>query len=217
VDKLVIGDIELNIPQLHRGNHRPYDDRKCAMEMISFLAGEQHTDHPQCVCPIIGSYVRIGNDSMDEKNRKLLIPMLWDMMGTNDKTLVEQRIDMIFTTVMTDIIPTKIDNDFYSGPKQFEYAQHLRSFSSIKDIKITEKDLFKENHMIRMAMIVLNSFEQLMVCRFNDHVFKFTDEFNFNNDEDIAKYMKLLKNMINLSSTKKKVTISKRAREELMV
>ena len=29
------------------------------MELASMLAGEQFTDHPACVCPVLGSLLRV--------------------------------------------------------------------------------------------------------------------------------------------------------------
>lgn len=34
----------------------------CALELVAWLAGEEHSDHPECTCPILGAVVRTFND-----------------------------------------------------------------------------------------------------------------------------------------------------------
>jgi hypothetical protein len=40
------------------------------MELSSMLAGEPFTDHPASVCPVIGSFMRAYNDSVDDRRRQ---------------------------------------------------------------------------------------------------------------------------------------------------
>ncbi|HUE25944.1 MAG TPA: hypothetical protein VMP89_04150 [Solirubrobacteraceae bacterium] len=35
------------------GTHATPDDGRCAMEWVSYLAGEPHSDHPACVSPVL--------------------------------------------------------------------------------------------------------------------------------------------------------------------
>jgi hypothetical protein len=55
--------------KLGKGKHGSPDDGACVMELASMLAGEPFTDHPDCVCPAIGSFLRAYNDSIDEARR----------------------------------------------------------------------------------------------------------------------------------------------------
>jgi uncharacterized protein YjiS (DUF1127 family) len=40
------------------------------MELASMLAGEPFTDHPASVCPVIGSFLRAYNDTLDSDRRQ---------------------------------------------------------------------------------------------------------------------------------------------------
>ncbi len=71
------------IPQfpIRPGSHPSRDDGMCAMEMVAWLAGERHSDGPDCTCPVIAAYVRALNDILpsDEVRDRLLrrrVPML---------------------------------------------------------------------------------------------------------------------------------------------
>ncbi len=56
--------------KISRGKHAHPDDGACVMELASMLAGEQFTDHPASVCPVIGSFLRAYNDLVDDDRRQ---------------------------------------------------------------------------------------------------------------------------------------------------
>ncbi len=58
--------------KLSKGKHADPEDGACVMELASMLAGEPFTDHPASVCPVIGSFLRAYNDSIDSKRRQAL-------------------------------------------------------------------------------------------------------------------------------------------------
>lgn len=69
---------------LQYGMHRTPNDGMCAMEMVAFLAGEHHSDHPDCVCPVLTGYTIRLNDAMPETWRQQLKPYLPTLIGTRD-------------------------------------------------------------------------------------------------------------------------------------
>ena len=70
--------------ELKYGSHQRRDDGMCAMELVAFLAGEQHTDHPDCACPVLTGYTIRLNDSMPEVWRRQLKPYLPLLIGSRD-------------------------------------------------------------------------------------------------------------------------------------
>jgi hypothetical protein len=73
---------------LRRGAHPDRDGGMCAMEMVAWLAGEEHSDEPQCACPVVAAFVRAANDAMSDhlRNRVLrpLVPQLVNTRGGPD-------------------------------------------------------------------------------------------------------------------------------------
>src|ERR1051326_4106871 len=65
----------------------------CAMEAVAWLAGEPHSDQPQCACPVIGAFMRSWNDNIrdDETRTALLRPLLPALIGTRATKAVELR------------------------------------------------------------------------------------------------------------------------------
>jgi hypothetical protein len=55
---------------LSKGKHASPHDGACVMELASMLAGEPFNDHPQSVCPVIGSFLRAYNDRIDDARRQ---------------------------------------------------------------------------------------------------------------------------------------------------
>src|SRR5271154_3904485 len=65
----------------------------CVMEAVAFVAGEPWSDHPECACPIISSFLRAWNDSLptNADRDKLLKPLIPRLVGTRNKALEEKR------------------------------------------------------------------------------------------------------------------------------
>ena len=54
------------------------------MEAVAWFAGREHTDHPPCVSPVIGAFLRSWNDSLpsDEDRDRLLKKYVPLVVGT---------------------------------------------------------------------------------------------------------------------------------------
>ena len=64
------------------GTHATPEDGRCAMEWVSFLAGEPHSDDPSCVSPVLRAYCTALNDSLGDGPRQRLRPYLTRTIGT---------------------------------------------------------------------------------------------------------------------------------------
>jgi hypothetical protein len=56
--------------RLSKGRHASPVEGACVMELASMLAGEEFSDHPESVCPVIGSFLRAYNDAIDDTRRQ---------------------------------------------------------------------------------------------------------------------------------------------------
>jgi hypothetical protein len=68
--------------KLSKGKHTSPEDGACVMELASMLAGEPFTDHPASVCPVIGSFLRAYNDSIDDHRRQGLYEYASKVVGS---------------------------------------------------------------------------------------------------------------------------------------
>jgi hypothetical protein len=76
--------------KLSKGKHASPDDGACVMELASMLAGEPFSDHPAAVCPVIGSFLRAYNDSIDDDRRQDLYSYASRVVGSRAAISVQR-------------------------------------------------------------------------------------------------------------------------------
>ena len=68
--------------ELKRGEHRSPQEGMCFMEAVAWIAGEPHSDHPECVSPVLGAFLRSWNDALDDETRQKLNQYKVRVIGT---------------------------------------------------------------------------------------------------------------------------------------
>jgi hypothetical protein len=76
--------------KLSKGKHASPDDGACVMELASMLAGEPFSDHPASACPVIGSFVRAYNDSIDDGRRQDLYALAARIVGSRSSISIQR-------------------------------------------------------------------------------------------------------------------------------
>jgi hypothetical protein len=76
--------------KLGKGKHASPDDGVCVMELASMLAREPFSDHPQSVCPVIGSFLRSYNDLIDDRRRQDLYAYAAKVVGSRATERVQR-------------------------------------------------------------------------------------------------------------------------------
>jgi hypothetical protein len=63
----------------------------CMMEGEAYIAGEPWSDHPECACPVIASFLRAWNDAIrsDEERARVYGPLRGITVGTSSTREVE--------------------------------------------------------------------------------------------------------------------------------
>ncbi len=77
--------------RLSAGRHSSPEDGRCAMEWVSYLAGEPHSDEPSCVSPVLRAFCISFNDDLDDTTRQRLRPYLARTIGTSRDGNDEER------------------------------------------------------------------------------------------------------------------------------
>jgi hypothetical protein len=67
---------------LEKGRHAFPQEGMCLMEAVAFIAGEDFTDRPECVSPVLAEFGRILNDFLSDDARQQLIPLIPKLVGT---------------------------------------------------------------------------------------------------------------------------------------
>lgn len=88
--KLRVKDLRRLLPggELGSGSHDYHPDDEeapegvCLMEAVSWVAGEAHSDHPRCACPVLTIIGIDINDAADDIGRQRLIPAIPALVGS---------------------------------------------------------------------------------------------------------------------------------------
>ena len=91
---------------LSYGTHATPDQGRCAMEWVSHLAGEPHTDQPECVSPVVRAFCIALNDGLEDGPRQRLRPYLTRTIGTADDGFDHQRAWMAMDWLIRTYTPT---------------------------------------------------------------------------------------------------------------
>ncbi len=90
---------------LSYGTHATPEEGRCAMEWVSHLAGEPHSDDPVCVSPVVRAFCTALNDSLDDRSRQQLRPYLARTIGSVDDGLDEERSWMALDWLIRSYTP----------------------------------------------------------------------------------------------------------------
>ena len=80
----------LETVELERGAHLQ-NGKACIMEAAAYIAGEPRSDHPECVSPVIGAFLRSWNDSLSDEGRQILKPYVTKIIGTRGTKAQEEK------------------------------------------------------------------------------------------------------------------------------
>jgi len=84
----------LPVTYLTGGSHDSPEEGLCLIEAAAHHAGEPHSDHAECVCPVLAAFGRTLNDGpwpSDEARTEALGPLVALLAGTRSTPAVEQR------------------------------------------------------------------------------------------------------------------------------
>ena len=81
------------VTKLLPGGHEKNNGAKmCAMEAVAWIAREPWSDHPACACPVLGAFMRVWNDGLNDEDRnRLLLPLIPRLVGTKGSAALETR------------------------------------------------------------------------------------------------------------------------------
>ena len=113
------------------GTHATPEDGRCAMEWVSYFAGEAHSDDPRCVSPVLRAYCTTLNDTLDDAPRQLLRPYLVRTIGTSDDGLDEMRSWMAMDWLIRTYVPTWLTVAELEGT-----AERLAAVPAVSDASV---------------------------------------------------------------------------------
>jgi hypothetical protein len=111
------------------GTHATPEEGRCAMEWVSYLAGEAHSDDPTCVSPVLRAFCTTLNDSLDNDPRQRLRPYLTRTIGTADDGLDESRSWLALDWLIRTYTPT-----WLAAAGLTEAATRIEALPTVSDV-----------------------------------------------------------------------------------
>jgi hypothetical protein len=112
---------------LSHGSHATPQQGRCAMEWVSYIAGEPHSDTPACVSPVLRGFGISLNDNWDDEQRQKLRPYLARCIGTAGDGRDEERGWLAMDWLIRVFTPRFLD----LVPELHEHATRLRGLSPV--------------------------------------------------------------------------------------
>ena len=103
----------INLPDgpyhLLAGGHTDPADGMCFNELVAFIAGEKHSEWPECASPVIRRLGMRLNDRLDDERRQLLLPFAYRSLGTATDGREEERRQLCNDWVLHTALPRWLD------------------------------------------------------------------------------------------------------------
>ncbi|MGL4833091.1 MAG: hypothetical protein ACRCXH_01590 [Shewanella sp.] len=119
--------------QLKRGSHKSAKDGLCFLEMVSWFAGEEHSDKPECACPVLAAYgIKINDRMPDDLRDTLLKPLVPFMAGTRGTAIHQaRRVEFFARWTVNHILPIALEGIGCTGS-----AVQCRNANSLDEVQI---------------------------------------------------------------------------------
>jgi hypothetical protein len=127
-----VNTADLSTLTLSKGDHSP-GEAMCLLEAVAFVAREPWSDHPACVCPVLGAFGRNLNDVLPDAKRQRLVPLIPQLIGTAGDGLAETRSYMALDWLIRTYTPAWLDLAGLTAE-----AQTLRDLRRIVDLSAAQ-------------------------------------------------------------------------------
>lgn len=84
--------ISLETLRLGIGGHDDPRHGLSLLEAVACLAGEPHTNYPQCTSPVLGAFGRALNDILADEDRQRLVPLVPRLVGTAKGGVLDRKL-----------------------------------------------------------------------------------------------------------------------------
>jgi hypothetical protein len=85
------------------GSHGSPEEGMCVMELVAYMAGEPHSDAPQCACPTIAAGARQANDSGPQWLRDELRDRTFKIIGSKKDLRTQVKRARVFADAAQEI------------------------------------------------------------------------------------------------------------------
>ena len=115
---------------LSAGAHETPDDGTCVMEAAALICGRPHSDHDDCICPVLGEFCRAWHDSLpsDAERNRWLMEFVFRLPDTRSPEHEQQRMYIMADWSVRECAPLALD-----AAGLADEAERLRHLSEVVD------------------------------------------------------------------------------------
>ena len=119
------------------GKHDNPEDGMCLMEAVAYVAGESHSDYPECCCPVIARFGRTWNDDMrSDTERERLLKWVPRLVGTRaDRATEQRRSALVFEWLTRECLPAWLDVAELTGLANAVHTMTDIDLKTMDDVK----------------------------------------------------------------------------------
>lgn len=101
--------IDLSALRLDAGSHDDRSNGLCLMEAVAWWAGDEHTDYPACVSPVLRRYGLALNDALPDGRRQELVRFVPLLPGTAGDGMDQARNYLALDWLVRTYTPAWLD------------------------------------------------------------------------------------------------------------
>lgn len=126
--------VSIDSIELKSGSHGGREAGVCLLEAVAWVAGEPHTDHPACACPILATFGRQLNDVLPDEKRQRLRTFIPRIVGTADDGRSQERGLAAADWLIRTYTPRWLDAaGLHDAAQRVRSLAELRSWDQLDD------------------------------------------------------------------------------------
>jgi hypothetical protein len=139
--------------KLSRGSHTSAGDGACVMELASMLSGEPFTDNPVSACPVIASFLRAYNDSIDDSRRQDLYEFAARVVGSRRSVEVQRARIKRLSAWALQMRDRRSWRSFLPSPLRARGSSRIIGWTFCSSMPLIRWELTDETHAAALAII----------------------------------------------------------------
>jgi TolB-like protein len=144
--------------KLERGAHHSRERGMCAMELVAYIAGEEHSYAPACASDLLTGFTIRLNDSMRQAERENLKPFLPRLVGTNQGD-ERRRFEAMTRTVIARLLVPILER---RGAPLLATRLQQRSLTSLGSLAVWLRGLQKGDTDLRLDVVLPRDIRQAL-------------------------------------------------------
>lgn len=109
------------------------------MEAVAWFNNEEHSDNPQCACPVLAAYGKVLNDQLSNQERRRLTAFVPKLVDTRSTHAIELKRAYYLADQSVRVIAPMVLTWAATSPALKNHARRLKRLAPLVDDKTLQK------------------------------------------------------------------------------